>query len=303
MFSWTASPVCGKALSVNKVCSSETLLLHEDAALLSNEKVGPRLFSAVLHSPRIAAQVKPGQFVHMKIPQMEDHILRRPFSVYAADGVAGTLEVLYQTVGFGSELLSKLPVGTVFNLIGPIGHGWQLPEGASRILLAAGGVGAAPLFMLAEEAVRLGIEVDVVLGAQTGDALVTRKRYAALLGCEEGADSEPCSVTGPRGSLRCATDDGSFGFHGFCTVLVEQALEASEKEGEQYDYVAVCGPVPVMRIASGMAADAHVPCEVSMEKLMACGIGACLSCVVDTVEGKRRACADGPVFDAQKVVW
>lgn len=301
MCSWTVSPACGKALSVHKECCSEAALLHEEAVLLSNKNVGPRLFLAVLQSPRIAASVLPGQFVHMKIPQMEGHILRRPFSVYAVNAEVGTLEILYQTVGFGSERLSGMAAGVCVDLIGPIGHGWQLPEGAAKVLLAAGGVGAAPLFMLAEKACMSGAKVDVVLGAQTEAALVTRERYVKLIACSDGDD--PRCATGACGSVRCATDDGSFGHAGFCTELVEKALQDAEAAGEPYDYVAVCGPLPVMRIASGMAAKAQVPCEVSMEKLMACGIGACLSCVVDTVDGKRRACADGPVFDSQKVVW
>ena len=148
-------------------------------------------------------------------------------------------------------------------------------------------MGAAPLFMLCERIAASEASVDVVLGAQTKDALVCRERYAALLG----------------GEPRCATDDGTYGRAGFCTSLVEEALAAAAEEGSPYDYVAVCGPEPLMKIVAGLAADAGVRCEVSMEKRMACGIGACLSCVVDTVDGKKRACVDGPVFDARKVVW
>ena len=127
----------------------------------------------------------------------------------------------------------------------------------------------------------------MVLGAQTEAALTCRGRYEALL------DEPP----------RCATDDGSFGREGFCTSLVAEALAEAAEAGEPYDYLAVCGPEPLMKIVAGMAAEAGVPCEVSMEKRMACGVGACLSCVVDTVGGKQRACVDGPVFDARKVVW
>ena len=82
-----------------------------------------------------------------------------------------------------------------------------------------------------------------------------------------------------------------------------EALAEAANAGEPYDYLAVCGPEPLMKIVAGMAAEACVPCEVSLEKRMACGVGACLSCVVDTVDGKKRACVDGPVFDARKVVW
>lgn len=261
-------------------------LINETARILSNEYAGPRLHLMTLEAPQIAASIEPGQFVHMKVPRMEAHILRRPFSVYARDVDAGTIDVLYQVVGFGTDHMTGLAAGEECELIGPVGATWNPPvEG--RCLLVGGGVGAAPLFMLCERIAASEASVDVVLGAQTKDALVCRERYAALLG----------------GEPRCATDDGTYGRAGFCTSLVEEALAAASEEGSPYDYVAVCGPEPLMKIVAGLAADAGVRCEVSMEKRMACGIGACLSCVVDTVDGKKRACVDGPVFDARKVVW
>lgn len=261
-------------------------LVNEKARILSNEFVGPRLYLMVLDAPRIAASIEPGQFVHMKVPRMEAHILRRPFSVYARDVEAGTVDILYQVVGFGTDHMTGLEAGEECELIGPVGATWN-PPATGRCLLVGGGVGAAPLFMLCERIAASDASVDVVLGAQTEDALVCRQRYAALLG------EEP----------RCATDDGTYGRAGFCTSLVEEALAEASAEGAPYDYVAVCGPEPLMKIVAGLAADAGVRCEVSMEKRMACGIGACLSCVVDTVDGKKRACVDGPVFDARKVVW
>lgn len=261
-------------------------LVNETARILSNEQVGPRLYLMALASPAIAGAIEPGQFVHMRVPRMEAHILRRPFSVYARDAQAGTLEVLYQVVGFGTDHMTRLAAGEECELIGPVGATWN-PPADGRCLLVGGGVGAAPLFMLCERICASDAAVDVVLGAQTVSALVCRERYAALLGAEP----------------RCATDDGSYGRAGFCTSLVSEALAEAAAAGAPYDYVAVCGPEPLMKIVAGLAADAGVRCEVSMEKRMACGIGACLSCVVDTVDGKKRACVDGPVFDARKVVW
>ena len=151
--------------------------------------------------------------------------------------------------------------------------------------------GASP-----EELTAAGIATDAILGAYTIDALVARERYGAVLGCEPA----------------CSTDDGTYGRAGFCTPLVEEALAAAAAEGAPYDYVACCGPEPLMKIVAGMADAAGVFCEVSMERRMACGVGACLvcacdmaclSCVVDTTAGKRRACVDGPVFCASEVVW
>ena len=266
-------------------------LVNERARMRENACVGPNLYLMTLDAPGIAASIEPGQFVHMLVPGMEAHILRRPFSVYARDAHAGTLEILYQAVGFGSAHMTGLaadgPLAGNVELVGPVGRTWQPAPDARRALLVGGGVGAAPLFMLAESLVTAGVRTDVVLGAQTETALTCRARYEALL------DAPP----------RCATDDGSFGREGFCTSLVAEALAEAAEAGEPYGYLAVCGPEPLMKIVAGMAAEAGVPCEVSLEKRMACGVGACLSCVVDTVDGKQRACVDGPVFDARKVVW
>ena len=260
-------------------------LVNECARILSNEEVGPRLHIMVLQAPAIAASILPGQFVHMKLPDLEAHILRRPFSVYARDAMSGTLEILYQEVGSVTRLMPDMQAGEA-ELIGPVGNTWSTDF--THALLVGGGVGAAPLFMLTELLVKVGCHLDVVLGAQTEKALVCRDRYGQLLG------KEPW----------CATDDGTYGRAGFCTSLVEERLrDGCSDDGRPYDYVAVCGPEPLMRIVSGMALDAGIRCEVSMEKRMACGVGACLSCVVDTVDGKRRSCVDGPVFDACKVVW
>lgn len=263
-------------------------VIEEDALIVENKVLGPKLHIMVLEAPSISAKVAPGQFVHAKLPGMEAHILRRPFSVYAASSARNTIEILYQVVGSGSAHMTTLKAGETINLMGPIGSSWSPPQNTKRALLVAGGVGAAPLFMLAEVLAAGGAMVDVVLGAQTKTALVCHSRYEDLLTNRVISGS----------SLRCATDDGSFGHAGFCTELVENALAENS-----YDYAAVCGPEPMMKIVSSRLIEASVPCEISLEKRMACGIGACLSCVVETTDGMKRACVDGPVFDARKVVF
>ena len=191
------------------------------------------------------------------------------------------MKVLYQVVGAGTEVLGTAEPGAQTSLIGPIGNTWSLHEGA-RVLLVGGGVGAAPLFMLAQQLSDSGAEFRVVLGAQTKEMLVAYDDYCAL----DGA------------SVVAATDDGSFGHAGFCTQPAQEAIQSG-----QFDYVATCGPDPLIRIVAGMAAEAGLPCQVSLERRMACGVGACLSCVVDTKAGKKRCCVDGPIFDAEEVVW
>lgn len=258
-------------------------MLNESSTVLKNVQRTDALYVMTLESPEIARTVQPGQFVHMEIPTLQAHILRRPFSIYDADPDAGTIDILYQVVGTGSADMTAWEAGFETTTLGPIGRRWFPPKGIERALLVGGGVGAAPLYMLCAELIGQGIDVEVVLGAATGEALVCRERYEGLRG------SSPL----------CATDDGSFGAHGFATVHVEELLG----RGETYDYAAVCGPEPMMRAVAAMTCDAGIRTQVSMERRMACGIGACLSCTCDTTAGRKRVCMDGPVFDVTELGW
>lgn len=262
-------------------------LANENTRVVSNSCAGPNLHILRLSAPGIAASILPGQFVHVKIPNMEGHILRRPFSVFARNRESGTIDILYQVVGYGTDRMTELAPGCQVEMIGPIGQHWSAAEGVRRALLVGGGVGAAPLFMLAEQLLERGVDTHIVLGASTADALVCLPSYERL-SCK---------------SLVCSTNDGTYGRSGYCTPLVEEAIAAAADEGEPFGYMATCGPEPLMKAVSAIAADAGIPCQLSMERRMACGIGACLSCVVDTTDGKKRACVDGPVFDAEEIVW
>jgi len=265
--------------------------LNEHARMIENTQVAERLHVMKLAAPKIAEQVKPGQFVHIRVPRMESHILRRPFSIYDADAQAGMLDILYQEVGFGSAHMAHATFdeNDEFELIGPIGNTWgSAVKSDGPVLLVGGGVGSAPIFMYAKQLIEKGVDIDVVLGAQTESMLVTRERYEQLLG---------------RNPL-CSTDDGTYGRAGFATSLVDERIEqGTTSDGTPFAKVVVCGPPPLMKIVAQHALDAGIPCEVSLERRMACGIGACLSCVCDTEQGKKRVCVDGPIFDAAEVVW
>ena len=257
-------------------------LVDEMATVLSNQNVGPRLYIMMLRCPQIAEQVMPGQFVHVQLTGFENHILRRPISVFDVNREEGTITLVYQVVGVGTEWMTTVAEGAHLDLIGAIGQGWTVPEAGQRVLIVGGGVGSAPLFILSKMARQAGAQVDIVLAAATKDALVTLPYYT------EAHGGEPV----------CATDDGTYGFAGFATEPAKKLLAETT-----YDRVYVCGPEPLMHIIANLAAEAHVPCELSMEKRMACGVGACLSCIVETVDGRKRSCVDGPVFPAEKVVW
>jgi dihydroorotate dehydrogenase electron transfer subunit len=213
---------------------------------------------------------------------LEAHILRRPFSVYAAEAGNGQIQLLYQTVGQGTSYLTSLSAGTELDLIGPVGRGWQPPTEAQKVLLIGGGLGVAPLYLLTA-AFSADVELHVVMGAQNADMLICRLPYLTYVSTER---------------LHITTDDGSVGLHGFTTTVAKELLAQGG-----FDYIATCGPEPMQRIIAEMAAEAGVFCEVSLERRMACGLGACLSCRVDTIVGSKRACVDGPVFNATEVIW
>jgi len=179
------------------------------------------------------------------------------------------------------QLAEKAAGDTSMDIVGPLGHGWQIPERATHALLVTGGLGAAPLGMLAENLAERGVAVVVAMGAPTAERLVARDLFERV-----------------ARRVEVATDDGSAGEVGFVTALSERLLAR-----EAFDVVYTCGPEAMQRIVVNQAFLREVECQVSLERLMACGIGACLSCVVRTSNGQKRACVDGPVFDAKEVAW
>ena len=247
------------------------------------------IFELTVDSPRIAAATRPGQFAHVRVTGPSVQFLRMPFAVCdvgrGSDGTPQSIELCVQVVGAGTAQLSELRPGDFLDVMGPIGTGWSVPAGTTRALLVGGGVGTPALNLLARSLADAGISADAVIGAQTAQKLCLTERISEIL-----------SPIG--GTLHITTDDGTAGTHGFVTAVTDDLVASGA-----YDYVAVCGPEPMMRSVAVSAIDAGIACQVSAERLMACGVGACLSCVIETTSGKRRCCVDGPVFDAREVVW
>lgn len=258
----------------------DTHPLLEPVRVVRNERVAEAVGLLVLEAPQIAASVQPGQFVHLRISEGTDYLLRRPFSVHGT--ADGRIEILYQVLGRGTRAMSLIEPGAALDAIGPLGHGWDIPDGIAHALLVAGGLGAAPLAMLAERLAERGVAVTVAQGAPNAERLVSRDRFESVARLVE-----------------VSTDDGSAGTRGYVTALSERLINGTDAP----DVVYVCGPEVMARAVAAQAAAAGVRCQISLERLMACGIGACLSCVVTTKDGRKRACVDGPVFDAEEVCW
>jgi dihydroorotate dehydrogenase electron transfer subunit len=252
----------------------------ERVAVIANDRIAQGVGLMVLHAPRCASSVRPGQFVHLRVAPQSRSILRRPFSIHRAHGEY--VEILYQILGRGTLLMAEKPVGdATMDVVGPLGHGWDAPEQLTRALIVTGGLGAAPMGMLAEQLAARGVAVSVAMGAPTAQRLVARDLFERV-----------------ARQVEVATDDGSAGSRGLVTVVAERLLAA-----EKFEAVYACGPEAMQRAVARLAADGGTPCQISLERLMACGVGACLSCVVSTSSGLKRACVDGPVFDAEEVVW
>lgn len=251
----------------------------ERVKVLANERVAEGIGMLVVEAPRVARAVRPGQFVHLRVTTRRDFMLRRPFSVHGRKDDA--IELLYKVVGEGTKAMAARRRGQMLDLLGPIGRGWHVPENTAHALLVGGGLGIAPLVMLAEELSAVGIAVAVAQGAPTSSHLISQT---------------PIDRVARRYEL--ATDDGTAGERGFVTAISERLLAE-----ERFDVVYTCGPEAMQRIVAAQAAAHAVYCEVSLERLMACGIGVCLSCTCETKHGRRRACVDGPCFPATDVDW
>lgn len=240
----------------------------------------------VLASPAVAAGARPGQFVHVRVPRLDDAALRRPFSIH---GVAGnTLSLLYKTVGRGTQALASLQPGEPVSLIGPLGNAFpDSPDGAFPILVA-GGYGVAPLSFLATRLTAEQTIGRVFIGGATADDILCEREFAAL--------GWPVTVT---------TEDGSSGSRGLVTDALDAQLDALDGRVPVFY---VCGPDGLLKAIAERAARLRVSAWLSLDKHMACGVGACLACVqkIRDPGGKvvwKRVCRDGPIFEASTIVW
>ena len=253
--------------------------------LLSHEVLSSGYGRLKLAAGDIARDARPGQFVHMQVPGLEGHVLRRPFSICdaTADGV---LTIVYKVVGTGTARLAECPIGAEIDVMGPLGHGFTPPADGRPYILVAGGYGCAAMYFAARAAAKPPL---VLLGARTAHDLLLTEEFAAL-GCNVGI----------------ATNDGSHGRKGFVTELLREALAAAPSA-----FVAACGPKPMLKAVALLCQEfQQVACEVSLDEIMCCGVGACFGCVVKGKDAAApsgwrylRSCKEGPVFDGREIWW
>lgn len=255
-------------------------MFQVNAEVIAKEEVIPGVFSLTIISPEISRNAKPGQFVHLTCNHNREFMLRRPFSIHRV--VPGrAFEILFQVVGKGTEVLSKVRIHDILNVIGPLGNGFTYSEKISSALLIAGGLGVAPLIYLAEELTSMQVKLYPMLGAQTKTKLVRYIDFKRM---------------GKK--TYAATEDGSFGHEGTVVDLLNRTIHQL-RPGIIY----ACGPVPMLKRIAQTADDFGVECQVSLETKMACGVGVCLGCACVTKQGYKMVCKDGPVFNARDILW
>ncbi len=264
---------------------------QSNAEVLANKKIKGCCFKIVLRSPSAAKEALPGQFLMLKAGagQISDPLLRRPLSIHKAAG--GEIEILYEVVGKGTRALSQRRPGELISFLGPLGNGFDYRNtglSSRRPILVAGGLGVAPLLFLAGRLAAIRRDpaagkIEVLIGARTKEQVL----------CEKEFKNTGCNV-------KIATDDGSAGFPGRVTALLEKQLSAL---GHKSLAVYACGPQPMLKELAGICRKNNVPAQVSLEAHMACGIGACLGCAVNTKDGYKRVCQEGPVFRTENLIY
>ena len=223
-------------------------------------------------------EMLPGQFVEVQVKGLPSTFLRRPISINFVDRQENELWLLVATIGEGTRQLARLQSGDTLNCVLPLGNGFTTAKTGEKVLLVGGGVGVAPLLYMGAKMKESGIEPTFLLGARSAKDLLMLdifKRY---------------------GRVYVTTEDGSEGEKGFVT-------NHSILQQEHFDRISTCGPTPMMKAVARFARQKGIDCEVSLENLMACGLGACLCCVEKTVDGNLCVCKDGPVFNIQKLLW
>jgi dihydroorotate dehydrogenase electron transfer subunit len=259
-------------------------MLLENAKVLQQREIQGGYRLLVMAAPLIAPQVQPGQFVHLRVPQLDSAVLRRPFSVYKADN--SSLSILYKDVGRGTAAMKALRDGETVSLLGPLGHGFPSPAKDKCPVLVAGGYGMAALYLVAKRSPVKGV---AFFGGRTRPDILCVDEFTSM--------GWPVSVS---------TEDGSLGVRGLVTDVLETWL-SKELKNRAPEFFA-CGPNGMLNAVGERAIRSDWTAWLSMDNKMGCGVGACLTCVqkIATPDGGwtwERVCKEGPVFESRKIVW
>lgn len=275
--------------------------LQATVSIVENRRVARDTFQLRFDCPDLARRFLPGQFLMLRIAGASDPLIGRPLALYDTvldtHGAPRGVDVMYLVKGNLTTNLCRLQTGQQLEVWGPLGNGFAAPS-ARHLIMVAGGIGQTPMLALARE--RLGLRCF----GDSGEIVPSTERVTFCYGARSAdylAGVEDFQQTGVE--IRLATDDGSRGHHGLVTELLLDILNEADRDAE----VVCCGPEPMMQAVAELAIERGVPCQVSLETPMACGIGICFTCVAKVAcdEGwdYQRTCVEGPVFDARQLVW
>lgn len=243
---------------------------QEIAPLTANTELMPQVHLIWLEAPYLASQTRPGQFVMVHCG--EDTLLRRPLSLHQREGKK--IALLFNVVGRGTHWLSQRQAGDSLDLLGPLGNGYTIYPGSKNLLLVAGGIGIAPLYFLAEDALKKKQAVTLLYGT---------------------ADNKRCPIPSQI-KLVSTTEDGTVGHKGMATDILPDYINRA-------DQVFACGPLPMYQAMARMPGLRKKPVQASLEVRMGCGLGVCYGCTIKTKNGLKQVCREGPVFNLNDILW
>lgn len=252
--------------------------------VISNDKLTSNIVRIRIANADIAQSSLPGQFVNVKASQNVVPLLRRPFSIHRVDKNAGWFELLYQVIGPGTEFLSKIKNDETINFLGPLGNTFIIPDQCDHAIMIAGGLGIAPLIFLGQILSDRNIPSTLFWGNRSNDNIC----------CISEIDQMGIN-------FHLSTDDGSHGFRGFVTELFQAKMKDILSDGA---HIFACGPNVMLNKVKEIASGTGIPCQFSLETMMACGFGVCLGCSVKSGTPQKTyqyVCKDGPVFNSEEI--
>lgn len=254
-------------------------VVNTDLPVTSNEQVAEETWALRFRSAALAAEFRPGQFMNIQVRPDPEPLLRRPYSISNVYG--DECEIMFAVVGKGTRVLAEKRPGDTIGILGPLGNSFGYEKSFGTAIIIAGGIGVAPFPFLTKELQRREIPLLTFLGARNSARAISRGLV----------------------NLHIATDDGSGGYHGTVIACLQDYLETHEIDRPM---IFACGPNPMLQATQKFAAERGIPCELSLESEMACGIGICQGCPIERTEGERKyglVCTDGPCFEAGDIIF
>lgn len=252
--------------------------------VLSNQHIAPGYYKLSLKTPPFLLQADPGQFINIRIGDSFSPLLRRPFSISKLTPKG--IEIIYKVVGKGTRILSSIKKGDYLDIIGPLGKGFTIENKVKEHLLVGGGIGVAPLIFLFQRIIKVKNSpfILVFLGFKKAEEIICREEFK-----------------GKNITLNIATNDGSYGYKGMVSWMVKDYIEKLNSPKNIALYA--CGPVEMLKSIARLALNQGITCQLLLEEIIGCGIGACRGCVVEGKTGYLRICKEGPAFYVDEIIW